>query len=287
MNHPLGKAPVQTGVTPTPAELPVFQGTSSLDMQRILGAQYMSSGILPNGGLTVRGTSSMAYAVDAGAAFMWSNYATRRGMLVGAESTTVVTNPAPATGSRIDTIYLDGDGAVRVAIGSTSIPEGVAIAQFTVPAGITATTSAQQDINRRFAIATGASLGRLGHWRDPGGGAVGPNEKLRYQKDFFLPSDRVLRVDLTTTLHSVTSTPGVAELEIQFDGGLGGASTRRMLAGHTPQWDTYTSVWSFVAAEGPHSITLKTRAYSGGTWEYANNPDSVTEMSLWDAGVLQ
>src|SRR5690606_31453125 len=146
MGYPLGKAPLADGT-----------GTTPSDLQRIIGSQYMNSGLLPNGGLTVSGTSGMAYAVTAGTVFMWTSFSSKLGMLVPVEGTTVQTTPAPATGSRTDTISAEGGGAVRVAIGSTNIPSGVAIAKFTVPAWITAATSATQSIDRNFAIPAGAS----------------------------------------------------------------------------------------------------------------------------------
>ncbi|MGO2360020.1 MAG: hypothetical protein ACTH6N_02715, partial [Brachybacterium tyrofermentans] len=164
MGYPWPKAPLADGT-----------GTTSTDMQRIIGSQYMSSGVLPNGGLTVEGTSGMAYKVNSGACFMWTSYASRLGMLVPVDATTVNTVAAPSTGSRIDTVYVDGDGAVRVVQG-TAIPSGVAIARFTVPAGITATTAAQQSIDRNFAIATGGTLGRLAQWNNSSVGTVGGNE---------------------------------------------------------------------------------------------------------------
>ena len=274
MGYPLGKAPLADGT-----------GTTPTDMQRIIGAQYMNSGLLPNGGLEVTGTSSMSYAVTAGAVFMWTSFASKLGMLVPVEATTVQTNPAPSTGSRTDTIYVDGDGAVRVAIGSSNIPSGVAIARFTVPAGITATKSATQSIDRNFAIPAGASLGRLAQWRDPGGGVVGSAETTRFTGRFHLPSDRVIRADMTTTIKSSGSTSGTAQFSLSFVGPGGAGSTRRMLAAHTPNWNTNAATWSFVATEGDYTVTVKTKNYSGGSFIFGNSSELLTEMNLWDAGV--
>src|SRR5699024_2104580 len=168
---------------------------------------------------------------------MWTSSSARLGMLVPVDGTTVNTDPAPSTGSRTDTVYVDGGGAVRVVQG-TSIPSGIPIAQFTVPAGITATTSAVQSIDRKFAISTGASMGRLSQWKDPGGDVVGAAEKTRHVGRFHLPSDRIIRVDITTTIKSSTSSPGTAQFEVSFKGPGGVGSTRRMLAAHTPHWNT-------------------------------------------------
>lgn len=270
MGYPWGKAPLADGTGTTPA-----------DMQRIIGAQYMSSGVLPNGGLTVEGTSGMAYKVAAGAAFMWTSSASRLGMLVPVDEVTVNTVPAPATGSRVDTIYVDGGGAVRVVQGVT-IPSGVAIARFTVPAGITATTAAQQSIDRDFAIATGASLGRLTRWEDPGGGAAGMAEAVRHSSRFYVPSDRLLRFDLTSTLRSATATPGQMYIEIELQNA-NGSWRRRMDATHTPEWDTRSANWAVGTREGANTLIVRTKGTGGGTWQFSTG-SSVTELSVWDMG---
>lgn len=281
MGWPLGKAPKKIGEQAAPETVDILQGTTPVDMQRILGAQYMTAGLLPNGGLTVEGTSGMAYLVRAGAAFMWTSWAARRGMLVPVEETTVATLPAPATGSRIDTIYVDGEGAVRVVQGA-EIPSGVAIARFTVPAGITATTSAQQSIDRDYAIGTGQSLGRLTRWQDPGGGGASMSETVRHTSRFHLPSDRLLRFDLTTTLRSATTTPGEMYIELELQN-QNGVWRRRMDVVHQREWDTRSANWSVGTREGENVVIVRTRGTGGGTWEFSTAA-SVTELSVWDAG---
>lgn len=270
MGYPWPKAPLADGT-----------GTTPLDMQRIIGAQYMSAGVLPNGGLTVEGTSSMAYKVYTGACFMWTSFASRLGMLVPVEETTVNTAPAPATGSRIDTIYVDGTGAVRVVQGTT-VPSGVAIGRFTVPAGITATTAAQRSIDRQFAIGTGQSLGRLTRWIDPGGGAASMSEIQRHSSRFFVPSDRLLRFDLTSTLRSATATPGEMYIEVELKNA-NGSWRRRMDVVHGAQWDTRSANWSVGTREGENTVIVRTKGTGGGTWEFST-AGSATEMSVWDVG---
>lgn len=271
MGYPWPKAPLADGT-----------GTTPTDMQRIVGAQYMSSGILPNGGLTVEGTSTMAYKVNFGACFMWTSFASRLGMIVPVDATTVNTTAAPSTGTRTDTVYVDGDGAVRVVTG-TSIPSGVAIARFTVPAGITATTDATQSIDRKFAIATGANLGRLDFYRHPSSGVGATTEATLYAGRFNLPSDRIIRADFNVTIKSETATPGIANFTIEFTGG----SKRTMMVAHTPEWNTFGTSFSFVASEGPQSFTIKSRPHSGGQWRYSYSSDVATEFAVWDVGVSQ
>ena len=216
MGYPWPKAPLEDGT-----------GTTPTDLQRIVGAQYVSSGILPNGGLTVEGTSGMAYKVNSGACFMWVSSSSRLGMLVPVEGTTVNTIPAPSTGSRIDTVYVDGDGAVRVVQGTT-IPGGVAIARFTVPAGITATTAAQQSLDRHFAIPTGASMGLLHRFHDPASGVAGNTSPMTLGAGRFnLSSDSWVRFDLTHCIGGESGEATVMRWRVYIDDVLETAFTTR------------------------------------------------------------
>lgn len=270
MGYPLGKAPLEDGT-----------GTTPTDMQRILGAQYMTSGILPNGGLQVTGTSGMEYKVSAGACFMWTSSSSRLGVIVPVEATTVKTAPAPPTGSRTDTIYVDTDGSVKVT-SEPQIPSGVAIAKFTVPAGVTGTSAAQQSLDRDYAIATGTSLGRLARWQDTGGGAASMAETVRHTSRFYVPSDRLLRFDLTTTIKSATNTPGQMYIELELKHS-NGTWKRRMDVVHGPKWDTRSANWAVGTREGANTLTVRTKGTGGGSWQFSS-AGSVTELSCWDMG---
>ena len=267
MGYPWPLAPMEDGT-----------GTTPLDMQRIIGAQHMSAGVLPNGGLTVEGTSSMEYRVNKGACFMWTSYASRLGMLVPVDETTIQTAAAPSTGKRTDTIYVDGRGGVRVT-SNASIPEGVAIAKFEVPAGITATRDAQQSIDRKFAIATGATLGRLATWEAPSGIKITGDGKTQYSTRFTVPSDRLVRIDLTITVRS-SGGDGRAYVGVSLDG----TDFRRALYFHsTPNWDTYSGSWSHTLSEGIHTVTVWTGKDAGATAVTAAGA-TTSQMSLWDMG---
>src|SRR5690625_7713418 len=57
-------------------------------------------------------------------------------------------------------------------------------------------------IDRKFAIATGASLGRLAAWEAPSGVQITGDYTTQYSTRFVVPSDRLVRVDLTVTARS-------------------------------------------------------------------------------------
>lgn len=292
MGYPLGKAPIQTGTTPTPTELPTFQGTTPADMQRILGAQYVSYGILPNGGGTVKGTSTMAYVVEPGACFMWTNGTQRLGMLVPFDGVTVPTSPAPASGSRTDCVYVDGMGNVKVAAGATNPPEGVTLARFTVPAGISSTASLAPSVDRDYAIQTGATRGRLHAFHDPANGIVGNvNPMTLGVGRFVLPSDRYVRFDLTHCIsaqQSTTTAGGEATLirwRIYIDDVMTGATFITRAEWDNPQTNFLS--FSTQLKAGVHKVHYVQDRYKGAAFiHHKGGADGWigNRFEVWDAG---
>ena len=276
MGYPWPKAPLEDGT-----------GTSPTDLQRIVGAQYVSSGILPNGGLTVEGTSGMAYKVNSGACFMWVSSSSRLGMLVPVEGTTVNTIPAPSTGSRIDTVYVDGDGSVRVVQGTT-IPGGVAIARFTVPAGITATTAAQQSLDRHFAIPTGASMGLLHRFHDPASGVAGNVSPVTLGSGRFnLSSDSWVRFDLTHCIGGESGEATVMRWRVYIDDILETAFTTRA------EWTIpQVNHMSFTKqlSEGAHKVHyVQDRFYGARFIHHKGGADAWpgNRFEVWHSGATQ
>ena len=258
-------------------------GATENDLRRIIGAQYMTQGILPNGGLEVSGRSDMSYQVDSGVAFMWTSQSGRLGVLVPVESVTVPTEAAPATGMRIDSIYVLQDGVPRVTSGEVPAA-GVLLGQFIIGAGVTSTSAGQKTIDRSYAVPTGGALGRMAHWTDPGGGAATMQESVKMVQQFTLPSDSLVEIRATTTLRSVT-VPGSMYFDMTLESPAG-TVRRRLDVAHTPDWDTRSSTWSFGTGAGENVLTVKTVGTKGGTWQFSSG-GSVTEVSLWHQGVLR
>lgn len=282
MGYPLGKAPTQVGTAPWPEEMPLMEGTSPQDMRRIIGAQYLNNGIIPNGGVKVTGTSSMAYAVSPGAVFLFDSVSSKLGRLIPVEAVTVNTSPAPTTGTRTDTLYVDPDGIVRVHEG-VGAPTGVEIARFVVPAGITATRAAQQSHNQFYAVPAGASLGRLAWYQVPLDTLGSAGQTVMFSDTVSVPTDRLLRVDLTATIKSVDQ-PGAVRLSVEFLGG----SRRTLLAHHTPEWNTFSASWSFTATKDLYTFRFVTEPYyDAPLWKFALSHEYVTEVTVWDAGAWQ
>lgn len=201
MGFPLGSAPLADGT-----------GTSPTDMQRIIGSMYHNAGIIPGSSVGgVVGTTSMAYKVDPCTVFTWSNSAAKLGLLVPVEAATVQTDPAPSTGTRTDFIYVDSAGAIRVKMGGVA-PAGVILGQFVVPAGAVSTQSIPNIADRTFAVPAGASLSRLHKFHDPANGIKGNEAPLQLGTGrFVLPSDRIVRFDLTHCISAAQDTDPVNE----------------------------------------------------------------------------
>lgn len=259
-------------------------GATETDLRRIVGAQYMNQGILPNGGLDVSGRSDMSYLVESGAAFMWTSESSRLGVLVPVDGVTVPTEAAPATGSRTDSIYILRDGIPRVTSGAVP-SNGVLLGKFIIGAGVTSTRAGQKTIDRDFAVATGASLGRLVHWDIPGGtwGGTTGKDTQRFSKQFIVPSDRLVRVDISLSAIAAATGDGWTAFGVEIDG-----TWRRALHGiyTNGQEQTYSATWTADVSAGVHELTVFTVKYKGPDLRTSSQA-SASEVNVWDAGVTQ
>ena len=269
-------------------------GASENDLRRIIGAQYMNQGILPNGGLSVSGRTDMSYLVESGAAFMWTSQSQRLGVLVPVESVTTPTEAAPATGSRTDSIYILRDGIPRVTSGSVP-SSGVLLGRFIIGAGVTSTRAGQQTIDRDYAIATGTSLGELAHW--DGTGIISWSETMptqRFAQQFVLPSDRMVRLEHTATLttpDNAKNLPHYVAFTYIFDDG---EWTKRSYFQADPTRQTRSVTYQLTLPAGVHSLAVQSHVRSSNGSQtnvdkiyVSESWDTAMEMSLWDMGPSQ
>lgn len=259
-------------------------GTTPEGIQRALGSMYSGPGVLPGNRTATKasGTSGWAYKVPALTAFMWISHAERRGVLVPVEAETVPVSAPVGGAARTDTIYIDLDGVVKVAEGKTKAPAGVTIDRMAVPAGATNTQGATSTWDTDYAIPAGASLGRLAYWQDPAGGAANQSKVTRYTKRIYVPSDRLVRVDLNTTIRAAGGVTGTSG-RMAFGVSINGVWSRSMSCVYGPYYDTRSASWSTGVSEGANEVTVWTEGYGGTAWEFAPG-QAVTEFSLWDMG---
>lgn len=282
MGYPWPKAPQSDGT-----------GTTPTDLQRIVGAQYSTSGILPTGGVTVTGTSGMSYRISAGAVVLKTGAGL--GLLHPVEAQTVTTAPAPATGTRTDRIVMDTAGRITVTQGAAPAG-GITLGLFRVPAGATATSAASQSIDRNYAIPAGASLGLLHKFHDPANGIRGNVDDMQLGTGrFTLPSDRLVRFDMTHCLSAIQESssdqPSVAiRWRVYIDNAIEYAFTTRVTRA-APQ----TNFISFTKALSPgahtvHYIQDQIEGLSGPGWMHHKGTAEGwpgNRFEVWDAGAAR
>ena len=93
-------------------------GTTPEDIQIITAAEYPEAGIIS--GCEVAGTSTMAWKISSGAVVV--HLAEGRAVSVPVHAQTVSTQPAPATGSREEYIYVKQN---TTAVGTSAQPWGL------------------------------------------------------------------------------------------------------------------------------------------------------------------
>lgn len=260
-----------------------WEGFTPEGLQRAIGAMYNASGIVPGNytSLGAKGGTGWTYTIPAMTVFMWISYASRRGILVPIESETLTVSAPTGGAARTDVIYVSTDGIVKVAEGATSAPSGVVLDRMVIPAGAANTQGATSNWDTVYAIPSGASLGRMAHWESASGFVADKNRVTRHTQRFYLPSDRVLRLDATSTIKAATASgTGAMGLIISVDG----TWERAMSCSYTNAWHTFGSSWSAELPAGAHEITVATKWDTGDAYQLAGGI-SRTEVSLWDMGV--
>lgn len=191
MTYPWGLAPRPDGTGTTPAEV-----------QRITAAEYPTPGILS--GCEVQLKADMTYGVLPGAVVM--SVGDRLSYKIAVLAASVSTTTAPASGSRVDTLYVDPtDWAVHVAAGTTPPAGAVTIGVVDVPAGIKATSAASLRADRFYTRAVFSPQGPLALWTEPAGQGVAAqagNILLWAGRVPKTMTDRYIEVELTQCLYA-------------------------------------------------------------------------------------
>lgn len=229
-------------------------GTTPLALRLALGALLPQSGILS--GLSVRGSSSLAYSVAAGVAVC------TRGAGDGSAIAPVAAGSTPAVAAngtgypRIDAVWVaahdldQGDADNHVTLGVTqgapaasparpTVPTyATLLAYMRLPAGATTTAQATVEARGRDAVASGATMGQLGYMRDT--------------------YDGKLRGDLNGTMHvdySVTVTVPTARLvELRWCATLSGGDSSDCIVA--------------MSVDGVKAMQFFVTPPSGGRWDY-------------------
>lgn len=192
-------------------------GMTPEDLQAITSSEYIWGGILT--GCNVVGTSAMEYKIIEGAAVI--KLSSFRAVKVPVYAQTVPTAPAPATGSRIDIIYVkqnfpasDGNNAAVVGVAQTLPPNAVELDRREVKAGITATSATTSVGNRVHTRPVGSQFGVLFSAVDTDSSEHDPSQLLtRAAGSFGLWTDSDVELKLSSCI-SATDVKGQVKDEV-------------------------------------------------------------------------
>lgn len=255
-------------------------GTTPLALRLALGALFPQSGILS--GLSVRGSSSLAYSVAAGVAVC------TRGAGDGSTLAPVPAGSTPAVAAngtgypRIDAVWVtahdldQGDADNHVTLGVTqgapaasparpTVPTyATLLAYMRLPAGATTTAQATVEARGRDAVASGATMGQLGYMRDTYDGKLRGDLNGTMHTDYSVtvtvPTARLVELRWCATLSGGDSSDCIVAMSVD------GAKVMQFFV--TPpsggRWD-YKEVRHVVTlSPGTHTISFSSGQYWGG-----------------------
>ena len=190
---------------------------------------------------------------------------------------------------------MDRDGLVYVTQGAAP-GGGITLGLFTVPAGITATTSAQQSVDRNYAVPAGGSLGLLHRFHDPANGIKGNVSAMPLGTGrVVLQTDSWVRFDMTHCLSAIqednTDQPSAAirwrvyiddELELAF-------TTRVTRAAPQTNFMSFT-VKMLAGGHKVHYVQDQIEGLSGPGWMHhkgTNQGYPGNRFEVWHVGVAQ
>lgn len=280
-------------------------GTTTDDIQRIIAAEYSNAGIID--GARVSGTATMSYDVSAGAVVLDTGQ--DMAVKVPVPATTVPTTPAPATGSRTDTVFVaqgfpDNGGDSLAFVGVSPSPEhpsvpanSIVLDAFTVPAGVTSTNSTTSIHNRKFARPVGGSLGRLHLFVDEDTTPRTTATITRGAGSFYVPTDRDVEFNMTSTVAAVASNGMVADEHgsVLYQFWIDGKMVRSWERSYDRTWESKQLSFVYALEEGRHDVYYTARrkwleAGATGYWavRYGGAEQYVGDaFRAYDRGVIR
>lgn len=255
-------------------------GTTPLALRLALAALFPQSGILS--GLSVKGSSSLAYSVAQGVAVC------TRGAGDGSALATVAAGSTPAVAAngtgypRIDAVWVtahdrdQGDPDNHVALGVTqgtaaasparpSVPTyATVLAYMRLPAGATTTAQATVEARGRYAVAAGATMGQLGYMRDTYDGALRGDYNGTMHTDYSVtvtvPTTRLVEMRWAATLSGGSDSDCIVAMSVD------GAKVMQFFV--TPptsgRWDYKECRHVVRLSAGTHTLAFSSGQYWGG-----------------------
>lgn len=247
-------------------------GTSSQDIRRILGAQY-TAGVLKGCDVTTS-ASAMTYTVSPGVVAI--QVSVGEIVLAPVDQATVTAAAAPATGSRIDKVYVkqrfpgipaEADANIIVGVTSGALPaNSLELRRYTVNAGNTNTNSAVSSSVKMYSLPTNGSLGLLHYWQNTYSGPLSINLLREGHGTFTLPTDRLVTFKVRAVLNAVGAV-GFDNSKYCEWGFLFGINNGDFVLHATPglhqAWATYEFSTQIELAAGTHTVNLGSMRMSG------------------------
>ena len=242
--------------------------TTWQEAQRINAGWFqkpMVAGIVGEG-LVVTGLATMSYRVSTGSMYMPTDQ--NMGTIFGVAGGDFPTVPAPGSGSRIDYIWVDGGGQIRV----TQTPPtggGVEIDRRTVPAGITGTVGTTSTFDRPYKVLSGSPMGVIAAGNLPtANDQVVPASMVLFDQDVYLPIDQTLEFAVTQCLYAGAGGEGSVFYTLWMDN----VVVRRFKMAYSSVADDRFMAVLFSAAAGrrrlrvvmEHATGLQPSAVAGG-----------------------
>lgn len=180
----------------------VWVGTTATDIQRITASQYQNAGILTGAKIVLRSDWTVQWTAGAVVMDLGSDLAA----LVPVYEGSLPLAPAPATGERTDTVYVEQlntptSNLARVVVTSGSAPSNAVILdKLRVPAGATKSSQCTSVWDRRYARHSQSTQGRISSAVDTGGAVRVKGRKYKAcAQRFFVDTDRAVNLKLSVT----------------------------------------------------------------------------------------
>lgn len=277
-------------------------GTTSQDVRKVWGALY-TPGVI-TGAVVTPSATAMSYSISAGVVAI--RMSTGEVVMAPVAATTLPVPAAPATGTRLDIIYVrqrtpstDSNADVVVDYGTSVPARAQEISRFLVSAGNASASKAVRQGNIDYSIPYGASLGRLHYWQDKSDKNLTTSSNITRQGNgtIHLPTDRMVTFKYSNVL-SARNAAGFDNGSYCEYGFLPSIDGKDML-----MWTTggLHQSWQFLYFEhtqevkaGTHTVNIGVRRASGpGTgWQhYGVDPQgfgrSGAEFTVMDAGPVK
>lgn len=260
----------------------VYQGTTATDIQTITAARYTNPGILTGAQVVKRAD----WKIDIAPGGVVMNLGSTLAVEVPVYAQTMDLEPAPATGERVDTVYVrqaatQSDNLARVEITAGAAPAGtVVLDRLRVTAGATRSSQLASVHDRSYARHSQSTQGVFTRAVDQGGDVrtKGKTYKAMEQR-FTTETDRWVNLKLSVTAgrtntkgESSIGTIGGTAASLRYSLYIDNALVRTFEVGIDRRWITTQLESLHRVKAGPHTVHVVSE------WE---NDGDMTANTSW------